>query len=616
MRDDLLLYYERELSFLRQMAAHFAERYPKIASRLVLEADKCEDPHVERMLEAFAFLAARVHLKIDDEFPELTEAILGIVYPHLIRPIPSMSVVEFELDPSKGKLDKGLHVPKGTILYSRPVQNVPCKFRTSYDTTLYPITVSAADWATPDRLRPALKSPDAQYALPVKFTAPPDVDLGKLEVDKLTFYLNGDSALIHSLYEVLSTRLTRILIRDPKDPRRLPLELPATALRPIGFEPGEGMLEYPGRSFHAYRLLQEFFSFPEKFFYFELGGLAALLAQGFKNEFEAVFLVSRVDTEDMRVRLENGVTAQTFRTNTTPIVNLFPQTCEPIGLDQKRAEYPILPDVRRMNALEIYSIEEVLSIDVDQQRTLVYEPFYSIRHAQSAAQNKTIDKTFYVASRRPSIRANDDGTDMGLSLVDLSFRPVHPKMHAITVKTLCTNRDLPSRLPFGNDMGDFELELSAPLKRITALRKPTSTLRPASGKDMYWRLISHLSLNYLSLVENGREALQQILNLYNITNSPYADRVIASIRKLEGKRKFARLVSDDGIAFARGWEVGIEFDEEQFVGGGVYLFAAVLERFLANYTTLNSFTQMTARTPQRKEPVRQWPPRAGQKILV
>ncbi len=612
MRDDLLLYYERELTYIRQMAANFAERYPKIASRLVLEADKCEDPHVERLLEGFAFLAARVHLKIDDEFPELTEAILSIVYPHLIRPVPSMSVVEFELDSSKGKLDKGLDVPVGTILYSRPVQNVPCKFRTCYPTKLYPITVTAADWATPDRLRPALKAPDAQYAIPVRFTAPSDVEMGKLEMDKLRFYLNGESAFVNSLYEVLATRVTRILIRDTKDPRRVPIELPASALRPVGFESDEGTLAYPGRSFHAYRLLQEFFCFPEKFFFFELQGLAPVLAQEFKNEFEVVFLISKTDTDDVRLRLETGITPQSFRTNTTPIINLFPQTCEPISLDQKRSEYPIYPDIRRLNAIEIHSIEEVLSIDVDQQTTLKYEPFYSIRHGQVTGK----DQTYFIATRRPSMRANDEGTDMGLSLVDLSFRPVHPKMDAVTVKALCTNRDLPSRLPFGNDMGDFELELSAPLKRIVALRKPTPTLRPATGKSLYWRLVSHLSLNYLSLVEEGRDALQQILSLYNFTNSPYIERIIAGITKLESKRKFARLVSDDGIAFARGWEVNIEFDEEQFVGGGVYLFAAVLERFFANYTSLNSFTQTTVKTVQRKEPLRQWPPRAGQKILV
>lgn len=612
MREDLLLYYERELSYLRQMAQDFAERYPKIASRLVIEPDKCEDPHVERLLEAFAFLAARVHLKIDDEFPELTEAMLGIVYPHFVRPLPSMSVAEFELDPDKGKLEKGLPVASGSILYSKAVQGVPCKFRTCYETTLYPIRTTVADWTTPDRIRPALRAPDAQHALLLRFSGPVDINLGELGLDRLQLYLNGEASIVHSLYEVLNTRLLRILVRNPKEPRQQAVELPASALRPMGFEPEEGVLSYPGRSFLAYRHLQEFFAFPEKFFFLEINGLAEALAKGFTNELELVFLVSRLESEDVRTRLDTGVTSSTFRTNCTPIVNLFPQTCEPIPLDQKKAEYPILPDLRRMNALEIYSIEEVVSHDVDQQTTLTYEPFYSIRHAQMNQKQQT----FYVANRRASHRANDEGTDMYLSFVDLSFRPLFPNMDSVTVRTLCTNRDLPSRLPFGNESGDFELELSGPLKRITALRKPTPTLRPAIGKGIYWRLVSHLSLNYLSLVEEGREALQQILNLYNFTGSPYTERMISGISRLDSRRKFARLISEDGIAFARGFEVDIEFDEDQFVGGGVYLFASVIERFLANYASLNSFTQLTARTRQRKEPLRQWAPRAGQKILV
>jgi type VI secretion system protein ImpG len=613
VRDDLLLYYERELSFLRQMAVDFADRYPKVAGRLALEPDKCEDPHVERILESFALLAARVHLKIDDEFPEMTEAILGIVYPHFIRPIPSMTIAEFELDAERGKIDQGLPIDAGQVLYTKhTIQEVPCKFRTSYGITLYPVRCAGAEFVTPDRLRPVLKAPEAQYAIPVRFQCPVDVELGKLEMDKLHVYLNGEAAAMHCLYEALCSQLTRIVLRNPKEPRMAPVEVPLSALRPMGFDAGEGMLEYPGRSFLAYRHLQEYFAFPEKFFFLEIAGLAPLLADGFTDQFELVFLIGKVEGEEARLKLEKGVTAGTFRTNCTPVINLFEQACEPIPLDQKKSEYPIVPDYRRANALEVHSVQEVVSIDVDQQTTVTYEPFYSIRHAQASLKQNT----FYIANRRASTKAKDEGTDLFLSLVDLSFRPVHPRMDSITVKALCTNRDLPARLPIGADNGDFEMQFSGPLKRITALRKPTPTLRPSMHKEIYWQLISHLSLNYLSLVEKGREAFQQILRLYNFTKSPANERLISGIKNLRSERRFARLVSDEGIAFARGFAVELEFDEEQFVGSGVYLFASVLERFLANYASLNSFTQLTARTVQRKEPLKQWPPRAGQKILV
>ena len=184
------------------------------------------------------------------------------------------------------------------------------------------------------------------------------------------------------------------------------------------------------------------------------------------------------------------------------------------------------------------------------------------------------------------------------------------------MRLTCTNRDLPARLPFGNEAGDFELETGAPITRIVALRKPTAPIRPPLGQAMQWRLISHLSLNYLSLVSEGREALQEILRLYNFTDSAYAAKTIEGIVGLGSSRRFARVVSDEGIAFTRGTRVDLELDEDQFVGGGVYLFASVLEAFLGLYASMNSFSQLVARVRQRKEVLREWPPRAGRKILM
>src|SRR5690349_8066367 len=186
------------------MGAEFADKYPKIAQRLVLEPDKCEDPHVERMLEAFAFLAARVHLKIDDEFPEITEALLSILYPHYLRPIPSMSVAQFHVDSDQVTPETGLTLPRGSVLNSRPVNGVPCKFRTSYDVTFWPVEVEDAEWKTPDRLQPAIRSSEAVAAIRLALRCPGDLTFSKLSMKSLRFYLNGESNLIHSLYELLS----------------------------------------------------------------------------------------------------------------------------------------------------------------------------------------------------------------------------------------------------------------------------------------------------------------------------------------------------------------------------------------------------------------------------
>jgi type VI secretion system protein ImpG len=613
VRDDLLLYYERELTFLRQMGVEFAGRYPKIASRLMMEPDKCEDPHVERMLEAFAFLAARVHLKIDDEFPEITEALLSILYPHYMRPIPSMSVAEFHVDSTQVTPETGLKVDRGSLLRSRPLQGVPCKFRTCYDVSFWPLSVAEAEWTTPDRLKPPIKSSDAVAAVRITLRCAGEVTFSKLSLASLRFYLSGESSLTHSLYELLCNNCVQILVRDPSPKSRVkPVYLTPDALRPVGFAEEDGMLPYPRRSFIGYGLLQEYFCFPQKFFFIDLSQLDKVCAAGFGNSAEVILLISAFERSDRRQTLELGVSAKTFRLGCAPIVNLFPQTAEPILLSQRKYEYPVVPDVSRRSALEVFEIREVVSANPQTAEVVKFEPFYSFRHGQTRAKIRA----FWHAVRRPSGLRDDQGTELFLSLVDLSGKPVQADVDALTVRTICTNRDLPSRLPFGNEAGDFELESAVPIKRIVALTKPTDTLRPATGKDTLWRLVSQLSLNYLSLVGEGREALQELLRLYNFAGSTYSEKQIEGLVGLSSKRHFARVVSEDGVTFARGTQVEMEFDEEQFTGTGVYLFAAVLEHFLGMYVSLNSFTQLRVRTKQRKEVLRQWQPRAGRKILI
>jgi type VI secretion system protein ImpG len=613
MRDELLLYYENELNYLRQLGAEFGQKYPKIAGRLILEPDKCDDPHVERLLEAFAFLAARVHLKIDDEFPEITEALLSILYPHYIRPLPSMSIVEMHLDAEQGGAAAPQKIPRGAVLNSRPVAGVPCQFRTCFDLTVLPLRIAACEWTSPDRLSPAVKSLDAVAAIRVEFGAPQDVLLPALGLDTLRLHIAGEANVSHTLYELLCANTVQVLVRDPTPNSRIrPTILRGDSLRPAGFSEAESMLPYPRRSFPGYRLLQEYFTFPDKFFFFDVAGLSEALSAGYKNRFELVFLISQFEQTERRQTLELGVNAKTFRINATPIVNLFMQTAEPILLDQRKYEYPVVPDVRRPQATEVFSIDEVLSINPQSNEVQRFEPFYSFRHASQ----KDKKQTFWLAHRRQSSKAGDEGTEVSVSLVDLSARPVLPEIDTLTLRTTCTNRDLPSRLSFANEAGDFEIEGGAAIKRIVALRKPTASVRPPSGKAALWRLISHLSLNYLSLVDEGKEAFQEILKLYNFTGSAYSEKQIDGIANLSSARHFARLISENGITFARGTRVQLELDEEMFTGAGVFLFSAVIERFLGEYVSLNSFSQLAVRTKQRKEPLKEWPPRAGQTILM
>ena len=613
MRDELLYYYERELGFLRRMGAEFADRYPKIASRLVLEPNKCEDPHVERLLEGFAFLAGRVHLKIDDEFPEITEALLNTVYPHYIRPIPSMSIAQFSLDPEQGKLAKGMPIPRGAALYSRPVNGVPCKFQTAWDLTLWPIHVTAVEWKTPERLHPPVKGSDAVAALRVELKGFGDLSFDKMDLKTLRFYLGGEGNSPYSLYELLANNCERVLIRDSVPQSKKPIvTLSKRNLRPAGFEEDEALLPYPKRSFRGYRLLQEYFAFPQKFLFLDLSGFEKARASGFGNTIELVFLIQAFERGERHQALEGAVNLDSFAIGCVPVINLFRQTSEPILLDQRKNEYEIVPDARRRQTTEVYSVDDVVGITPDSPEPIRFEPFYAHRHSSDGDKGKM----FWYATRRPGGWGADTNTDVFLSMVDMTSRTVHPDVDAITTRLMCFNRDLPSRLPFGNDNGDFELESGGPIKKVVAIVKPTSACMPPMGKALQWRLISQLSLNYLSLVDEGKEALQEILRLYNFSEFSYLERQIDGIENVTSSPTMAQIVSSEGMSFVRGRKVEIEFDEENFAGGGVYLFASLLERFLGLYVALNSFSILSVRTMQRKEVVRQWPPRSGNRVLL
>jgi len=612
MRDDLLFHYSQELTYLRYLGAEFANKYPKVASRLLLEAGKCEDPHVERLLEGFAFLAARIYQKIDDEFPEIVEALLSILYPYYLRPIPSASVVAFHLDPDQGKLTTGLPIPKGSLLYSAPVQGTPCKFRTAFDTILWPLEVKAADWRSADRLQPPVPLSGAAAVIRVEIHCFADVRFSKLDMKTLHVFLHGDGTVINSLIELLCNNCIQVMARDLSAPAKKSVIFPPGSLRQVGFMPEEGLLPFTRRSFWGYRLLEEYFAFPEKFWFLDLAGFEKLAAADFGDKIELLFFISDFERADRRQTLELGVSRNTFRLGCAPVINLFDQVAEPILMEQKRFEYRIVADARREEALDIFSIDDVVGVMSGSTETVPYHPFYSYRH--SAAEGPT--QTFWYSTRKPSGWRTNKASDVYITFVDLSGATRTPDRDTVTIRLTCSNGELPARLPFGHEEGDFQLSTGGPITRIIALTKPTETLEPPSQRGLLWRLISKLSLNYLSLVSEGGDAFREILRLHNFTESKSADRQIDGILNIRSEPHFARLNSIYGVSFARGTRVELELDEDHFAGTGVYTFAAVLDVFLGLYCSMNSFSQLVVRTRQRKRALKQWPPRSGQKILM
>lgn len=628
MRDELLGHYESELIFLRRMGAEFARKYPKVAARLLLDEEKIEDPHVERMIEAFAFLAGRINLKLADELPEITEAFLNVIYPHYLNPIPSMAISQFVFGSPKDKLTTVQKIERGAKLYSRPIDGSPCRFQTSYDVQLAPIEILSA--ALESNAPTDAQGRQADSWIRISLRCYGDAPISEIKLaeneqplDSLRFYLNGDPQLIFPLYELIFNHASAVEIKPKETPLANapltmsnfqvklpdPVILTKDVIKQVGFEEYEKLLPFSNRSFVGYRLLTEYFSFPYKFLFFDICGLKQAAEKKFGSHFDILIHLKNI------VPPRAPVTIDTFKMSCSPIINLFAQTADPIYLSQQKYEYQIFPDVHHQSAAEIYSIDDVYTTDIRTNTVRNFSPFYSLKHSYT----DQAEKTFWYANRRASQRPEDVGTEMFISLVDEKFNPRVPPEEVIVVKTTCSNRDLPARLPFGGKEGDFEIEGSALVSRIRCLTKPTETIRPPQRRAVQWNLISHLNLNFLSVIENQNgvpEALQEILNLYNFTDSSAVRKQVLGITGIESRKVVRQIGNRVGAGFVRGMETTIEFDEEQFVGSGMYLLASVLERFLALYTSLNSFNQLVIRTKQRQDEVKRWQPRAGEQILL
>lgn len=611
MSDDMLLHYNRELLNIRRAAAAFAAENPRIAGRLRLSEDAVEDPHVGRLIEAFAYLTARVRQKLDDDFPELTGAMLGILYPHFDKPIPSMSILQMEPQPD---LADAHHVPAGTLLDTEPMEGERCRFRTAFDVTLSPLTVRSATLSGRPITAPA--TPRAQNAaaclrLTLEMTSP-DGSFAANAPERLRFFLRGQPQLVYPLYELLLNDAVAVAFAEgANDPDAIVLD--ASAFSPGGFGETEGLLPYEKGSHIGYRILTEYFAFPEKFLFVDLAFPPLQRLAGKGRTLDVFVYLKRPSPA-----LERSVTAAAFALGCTPIVNLFPQTAEPIAVDHTTSEYRVVPDSRRPRALEVYGVDAIAASDADGNRREIL-PFYSVQHSLDDRHGGRdgVEPAWWLASRRPSDPENP-GSEVYLSIVDPAFDPATPPDQVLSVETLCLNRNRPERLPFGGGQPALRMVDPVPLvKTMRLLTAPTSTIRPDYGQGARWRLISHLSLNHLSLVSDGGvEALKEMLLLYDFRSSAETRALVDGVLGLSSKPGTARVKSRGQTAFCRGIDVTITFDEGNFSGNGVFLMASVLERFLGLYASVNSFSRLTALVKGRSGVLKTWPARAGDRILL
>jgi type VI secretion system protein ImpG len=609
--EQLLPYYESELGYLRRNLREFAERYPKIAGRLLISGEVCEDPHTERMIESFALLNARIAKRLDDDYPEFTEALFDVLYPHYLRPFPSCSIAYMDSGAAQGIGS----IPRGTQLTTRPVRGGPCTFRTVYPVIVTPLAISSARFdaiiSPPEAVRlPAGASACIHLGLSGAFEG---VRTGQLGVSALRVFIDGEPSFCAALRDALFMRGVAAWVETDHNGRWI--ALPALPVQPAGFGEDEALIDFPARSHAAYRLLTEYFCFPEKFNFFDidLKALAPLLPPGCKT------LTLHLGLQGIRPDSNTARMLGTLSTNNlllgcTPVINLFRQRGEPIRLTHATASYPLLGDARRAFAFEVYAVDSVNLVRQTPHGEAIVEfrPFYSLKHAQTPEQHGH----YWAMRRDEELLDNSPGFEAQITIVDIDFDPAAVETDTLNLELTCSNRDLPALLGYGQAGGDLFLEGGSNTRGIAFLRKPTPSYRFARGRSAHWRLISHLSLNHLSLADGGIDAFREMLALYDLPRSPSSQRQIAGIADIVQQAATAWLSGNPFTCLVRGVEVRLSIDEEAFVGSGIHAFTHIVERFLALYVHANSFTQLVVVSNKNGQELLRCLPRSGDSSLL
>ncbi len=608
---------------MRAMGGEFAQEFLKIAGRLGLDSFECADPYVERLLEGFAFLSARVQLKIDSEFPRFTQHLLSMVYPHYLAPIPSMAVVQFEPDLMEGSLADGFVVPRNNSLRSLLGKDdqTACEYRTAHDVTLWPLELYEANYISGRGAVASLGLPDmvrtkAAIRLCLKCTA--GLNFNQLSLSSLPLFMRGSGELPTRIYEQFIANGLGVIVRPKtKLPDRSCRDtlLPKNNIQPGGFTDVDAILPYTQRSFEGYRLLQEYFSFYERFLFLNLNGLGEAVKQCPGNELEIIVLLDRSESQ-----LENIVNKDNFSLFCTPAVNLFPKRADRIHLTTNKTEYHVVPDRTRPMDFEVHTIEGLTGYGTSTESEQPFRPFYAVDNAPGSHEKKACfthyrePRMFSGRQRIHGPRSSYVGSEVFVSLVDANEAPYSSKLRQLGLDLLCTNRDLPLHMPVGKGKTDFTMESSAPVVSVRCVAGPTKPVPAHSPGSVSWDLISHLSLNYLSLVDNsegkGAEALRDLLRLYSDKNDASLTKQINGLLSVSSQPVIRRVPISGPMAMARGVEITLEFEEMAFEGVGIFLLGAVLEQFLARYVAINSFTQTVVRSSSRGEIMR-WPVRVG-----
>ncbi|HAT6344741.1 TPA: type VI secretion system baseplate subunit TssF [Aeromonas hydrophila] len=583
-------YFRDELAFLRLQGREFADAYPELTRFL---SEQNTDPDVERLLEGFAFLTGNLRAKIEDEFPELTHGLLNMLWPNYLRPVPSMTIMQFSVIP--GAIAQPALVRQGCQLDSLPLDEVTCHFQTCHDTWVYPADIRHIAAQSGNDL--------STISLDIALHAP--LPLSELQLDKLRFFLGGDSYTAYELYFWLSNQLSHIELEI--DGKRFRQE--ARALKSVGFERDDALLPYPNNVYSGYRILQEYFCFPESFLFFELSGGEWPKQPLPVSEFKVHFCFDRPLPAELKIRPDS------FMLNCVPAINLFQHDSEPVNLNGRQAEYPLKASYRHADSFEIFSVDQVEgwvegNLGRSRGTPRIYQPFESFQHQIERAKQRLA--LYYRVRVKEAV--SGDGFEHSLSFVRGDETTTVELDESISVTLTCTNRSRAARLKVGSVC--VPTGSSPSFATFRNLIRPTRPLRPALDGSLHWTLISNLSLNYVSLLR--RDALVQVLRTYDFPALHDKQAEQASRKRLAGIEEIEtkpvdRLVRGMPV---RGLKSVLSIRQSAFGSEGeLYLFSTVLAHFFSLYASVNAFHLLEVVNLDNKERY-QWPVQIGQHSLM
>ncbi|HSN97675.1 MAG TPA: type VI secretion system baseplate subunit TssF [Candidatus Nanopelagicales bacterium] len=585
-------YYQDELTYLREIGREFAAAYPGIAPML---AERGGDPDVERLLEGVAFLTGKIRQKLDDELPEVIHSVAALLFPHYLRQLPATSVVEFT--PLPNVVRERLVVARGAEVGSVPVDGTSCRFRTTQDVELLPLAIEDVRIDTGAQLAQTLR-------IELKVTG--GVALPALALSSVRFYVHGERRLQDDLRLWVAAHSEGVALAsvDASGRDTTVATLPAKAIKMVGFAEEQSLIPYPRTVYPGYRLLQEYFTLPQKFAFFDVTGLEALPPDRVTDRFAILLQFKDGLPPGTRVSKDN------LRLFCAPVVNLFDHTSDPIKPEPTKHEYLCRPAGSSPQAYEIYSVDKVVGIARRTSQRVEIPSFFDFQHELDA--DAAARAVFYQSHLRPA--AVGDGVDIYMSFGSPQDAGNLPEFDVISIEATCTNRRLPSQLK----LGDLRVPTatSPAVATFTNLTGVTSPLPPPVGRELQWRVLAHMAMSYRSIAEI--EVLRATVDLYNF--QAVIDRQAARANQLRLQAmKSMKVRPTDRLyrgAPVRGVAADLELEEGGFVGeGDMYLFASILSEMLASYVSLNSFTQLTV-TGTNTRVVYRWEPKSGSLTLI